>query len=162
MEHDGIQEVDNEFEEQCTHEHSMTQEETLKACKPPRESKPAAISDGTLGKTSLRKLNNKLKQVSEVLVRLEDAAEPAENSEVIAPAMVARLTTLKDELVEHRDAMTAYKDANKEEDTDKMVAVAKTKMELAQKQCTVIARMMKMGAKTFPHENEIVPTDCVA
>ena len=140
----------------------MTQEENLKACKPPRESKPAAISDGTLGKTSLRKLNNKLKQVSEVLVRLEDAAEPAENSEVIAPAMVARLTTLKDELVEHRNAMTAYKDANKEEDTDKMVAVAKTKMDLAQKQCTVIARMMKMGAKTFPHENEIVPTDCVA
>ena len=162
MEHDGIQEQDNEFEEECTHEHSMTQEETLKACKPPRESKPAAVCDGTLGKTSLRKLNNKLRQISEALEFMEDAIKPAEISEVIAPAMVARLTSLKDELAEHRDAMTSYMQANKEEDTDKIVAVAKTKMDTAQHQCRVITRMLKMGEKTFPDKKEIETTDCVA
>ena len=162
MEHDGIQEVDNEFEQNCTHEHSMTQEETLKACKPQRESKPAACCDGTLGKTSLRKLNNKLRQISEALEFMEDAIKPAENSEVIAPAMVARLTTLKDELAEHRDAMTSYMQANKEEDTDKIVAVAKTKMDAAQNQCRVIAKMLKMGEKTFPDKKEIETTDCLA
>ena len=43
-----------------------------------------------------------------------------------------------------------------------MVAVAKTKMDLAQKQCRPMARMLKMGAKTFPDEKEIETTDCVA
>ena len=161
MDHDGIEEHDNEFEEECTHEHSMTQE-TLKACKPQRESKPAACCDGTLGKTSLRKLNNKLRQISEAVEFMEDAIKPAEISDVIAPAMVARLTSLKDELAEHRDAMTSYKEANKEEDTDKIVAVAKTKMDSAQHQCRVAAKKLEMGENTFPDKKEIETTDCVA
>ena len=162
MEHDGVQEHDNEFEEECTHEHSMTQEETIKACKPPRESKPATVCDGTLGKTSLRKLNNKLRQLSEALEYMEDAIKPAEDSAVIAPAMVARLTTLKDELVGHRDGMTSYMEANKEEDTDKIVADAKAKMELAQKQFSILARMLKMGQKTIPDTKDDETSDCVA
>ena len=140
----------------------MTQEETLKACKPRRKSKPAAVCDGTLGKTSLRKLNNKLRQISEALEYMEDAIKPAENSAAIAPAMVARLTTLKDELAEHRDGMTSYKEANKEEDTDKIVAAAKTKMDSAQQQFRVLAKMLKMGEKTFPDKKEIETTDCLA
>ena len=95
------------MEEQCTHENIMTQEETIKACKPPREPKPAAVCDGTLAKPSLRKLNNKLRQVSDARAGMEDAIKPAKDSAVIAPAMVARLTTLTDELVEHRDRMTS-------------------------------------------------------
>ena len=114
------------------HEHSMTQEETIKACKPPREPKPAAVCDGTLAKPSLRKLNNKLRQVSDALAGMEYAIKPAKDSAVIAPTMVARLTTLTDELVEHRDRMTSYMEVNKEEDTDKIVADAKAKMEVAQ------------------------------
>jgi len=93
---------------------------------------------------------------------MEDAIKPAENSAVIAPAMVARLTTLKDELAAHRDAMISYKEANKEEDTDNIVVVAKTKMEAAQQQCRVVSKMLKMGEKSFPDKNEIETTDCVA
>ena len=140
----------------------MTQEVTLKACKPPRESKPATVCDGTLGKTSLRKLNNKLRQISEALEFLEDAIKPAKDSAVIAPAMVARLTTLTDELVEHRDRLTSYMEANKEEDTDKIVAEAKAKMEVAQKQFSILARMLKMGQKTFPDKKDVESSDCVA
>ena len=162
MEHDGIQEVDNEIEQDCTHEHRMTQEETLKACKPQGELKPAACCDGTLGKTSQRKLTNKLRQMSEALTFIDDAIKPAETSQVIAPAMLARLIGLRDELAEHRDAMTSYMQANKEEDTDKIVAVAKTKMDTAQHQCRVITRMLKMGEKTFPDKKEIETTDCLA
>ena len=162
MEHDGIQEQDNEFEEECTHEHTMTQEETLKACKPPRESKPATVCDGTLGKTSLRKLDNKLKLISEALEFMEDAIKPAENSAVIAPAMVARLTTLKDELAGHRDGMTSYMEANREDGTDKIVLDAKATMDLANKQFSVLAKMLKMGQRTFPDKKEIGTTDCVA
>ena len=150
------------MEEQCTHENIMTQEETIKACKPPREPKPAAVCDGTLGKTSLRKLNNKLRQLSDALAYMEDAIKPAEDSAVIAPAMVARLTTLTDELVEHRDRMTSYMEANKEEDTDKIVADAKAKMELAQKQFSILAKMLKMGQKTFPDTKDVETSDCVA
>ena len=76
------------MEEQCTHENIMTQEETIKACKPPREPKPAAVCDGTLAKPSLRKLNNKLRQISGALAGMEDAIKPAKDSAVIAPAMV--------------------------------------------------------------------------
>ena len=144
------------------HEHSMTQEETIKARKPPREPKPVAVCDGTLAKPSLRKLNNKLRQVSDALAGMEDAIKPANDSAVIAPAMVARLTTLTDELVEHRDRMTSYMEANKEEDTDKIVADAKAKMESAQKQFIILARMLKMGQKTFPDTKDVETSDCVA
>ena len=140
----------------------MTQEETIKACKPPRELKPATVCDGTLATPSLRKLNNKLKRISEALEFMEDAIKPAESSAVIAPAMVARLTTLKDELVGHRDGMTSYMEANKEEDTDKIVADAKAKMELAQKQFSILAKMLKMGQKTFPDTKNVETSDCVA
>ena len=150
------------MEEQCTHENIMTQEETIKACKPPREPKPAAVCDGTLAKPSLRKLNNKLKQISDALAGMEDAIKPAKDSAVIAPAMVDRLTTLTNELVEHRDRLTSYMEANKEEDTDKIVADAKAKMELAQKQFSILARMLKMGQKTFPDKKDVESSDCVA
>ena len=76
--------------------------------------------------------------------------------------MVARLTTLTDELVEHRDRMTSYMEANKEEDTDKIVAEAKAKMEVAQKQFNILARMLKMGQKTFPDKKDVESSDCVA
>ena len=150
------------MEEQCIHEHSMTQEETIKARKPPREPKPVAVCDGTLAKPSLRKLNNKLRQISDAVASMEDAIKPAQDSAVIAPAMVDRLMTLKDELVEHRDRMTSYMEANKEEDTDKIVADAKAKMELAQKQFNILARMLKMGQKTFPDTKDVETSDCVA
>ena len=150
------------MEEQCIHEHSMTQEETIKARKPPREPKPVAVCDGTLAKPSLRKLNNKLRQISDAVASMEDAIKPAKDSAVIAPAMVDRLMTLKDELVEHRDRMTSYMEANKEEDTDKIVADAKAKMELAQKQFNILARMLKMGQKTFPDTKDVETSDCVA
>ena len=124
MKHDGIQEVDNEIEQDCTHEHRMTQEETLKACKPQGELKPAACCDGTLGKTSQRKLTNKLRQMSEALAFIDDAIKPAEISEVIAPAMVARLMSLKDELAEHHDAMTSYMQANKQRQLNEIQATS--------------------------------------
>ena len=140
----------------------MTQEETIKARKPPREPKPVAVCDGTLAKPSLRKLNNKLRQISDAVASMEDAIKPAQDSAVIGPAMVDRLMTLKDELVEHRDRMTSYMEANKEEDTDKIVADAKAKMELAQKQFNILARMLKMGQKTFPDTKDVETSDCVA
>ena len=140
----------------------MTQEVTIKACKPPREPKPATVCDGTLAKPSLRKLNNKLRQVSDALAGMEDAIKPAKDSTVIAPAMVARLTTLTDELVEHRDRMTSYMEANKEEDTDKIVSDAKAKMDFAHKQFSVLAKMLKMGQKTFPDTKDVGTSDCVA
>ena len=113
-----------------------------------------------MARTSLRKLNNKLRQLSEALAYMEDAIKPAEDSAVIAPAMAARLTTLTDELVEHRDRMTSYMEANKEEDTDKIAADAKANMDLAQKQFSVLAKMLKMGQKTFPYTKDVETTDC--
>ena len=114
---------------------------------------------GTLKKTSLAKLQAIAKKTTDATATMEEQLACASVSPYIAPALVEKLTGVKNSFVAGASAVNLYTERNVEDGTAQKLQDAKSQLNAANNEFAVLTKMLKVAGASAPPKTGVTPDD---